>query len=224
MIQLPELDLTAARMRVYMSPFHDTLGAYLDVLRSAEKSIHINIFGFHVPAMTDILIAKHKAGVVVDVILDHSQAEGRAELAEIRKLQLAGVPFLIGTSSRHGQLLHLKATVVDGQRVECGSWNYSESASDQLNDVQVIDDVRMAEWYLLVHDIVRAFIVRHERIFQPRGEPAMAAALAADGDDAALDPAPDAGQVHRQDVARPWLENARVSAPAAGSKRGHARA
>lgn len=208
MLELLPLDLTATAIRVWMSPFHDTKQAYLDFVRSAKRSISVNIFGFHIPELTDLLIAKHKAGVKVDIILDHSQAQGKAEAAEIAKLMKARVPFLIGTSSRHGQLLHLKATVVDERLVEAGSWNYSESASDQLNDLTIIDDPRMAHFYLLAHDIVRAFIVRHEQIFQPRAEVAPAPALTEDaGQDADLDPAPESGQVHRKDLAAPWLDN-----------------
>jgi mitochondrial cardiolipin hydrolase len=104
---VPPLDLTAAKMTVYMAPFHDTVAAYLDFLRSAERSIHVCVFSFHHEAITDLLVEKHKAGLTVDCVFDHSQAEGKAELAEIRKLQVAGVPFLIGTSAKHGQLLHL---------------------------------------------------------------------------------------------------------------------
>lgn len=207
-IELPVLDLTATAIRVWMSPFHDTKQAYLDFLSTAKRSIHVNIFGFHVPELTDLLIAKHKAGVKVDIIFDHSQAQGQAEAGEIAKLMKARVPFLIGTSPRSGQLLHLKATVVDESRVECGSWNYSESASDQLNDVQVVDDARMAHFYLLAHDIVRAFIIRHEQIFQPHAEVTPAPALAENvGHDVDLDPSPTAGQVHRKDLAAPWLDN-----------------
>lgn len=207
-IELPVLDLTATAIRVWMSPFHDTKQAYLDFLSSAKRSIHINIFGFHVPEVTDLLIAKHRSGVKVDIIFDHSQAQGKAEAGEIAKLMRARVPFLIGTSSRHGQLLHLKATVVDERLVEAGSWNYSESASDQLNDLTIIDDARMAHFYLLAHDIVRAFILRHEQIFQPRAEVVPASALTEDaGHDADLDPSPESGQVHRKDLAAPWLDN-----------------
>lgn len=213
MIDFPVLDLTAAAVKVWMSPFHDTKAAYLDFVRSAEKCIHISIFGFHIPDLTDLLLEKHRAGVAVDLILDHSQAEGKAELSELRRLKAAGVPFLIGTSPRHGQLLHLKATVVDERRVEAGSWNYSESASDQLNDLTIIEDERLAHFYLLAHDIVRAYILRHERIFQPRGVAPLAPALPEGEDVAALDPSPESGQVRRSDVARPWLENARVDGP-----------
>lgn len=214
MLELLPLDLTAASMRVWMSPFHDTKKAYLDYLRGAEKSIHINIFGFHIEELTAVLIEKHRAGVAVDCIFDHSQAEGKAEAAEIAKLQAAGVPFLIGTSSRGGQLLHLKATVVDERRVEAGSWNYSESASDQLNDLTIVDDERLAHFYLLAHDIVRAFILRHERIFQPARALPVPAATTEGADVAAADPNPGAGQVHRRDAARPWLDNQPLPRPA----------
>src|SRR5258708_30901810 len=101
-IELPVLDLTATAIRVWMSPFHETKAAYLDFVRSAQRSIHTNIFGWHIPELTDEIIAAHRRGVKVDVIFDHSQAQGKAEAAEIAKLMRARVPFLIGTSPRHG--------------------------------------------------------------------------------------------------------------------------
>ena len=215
MVNLPVLDLTAAEMRVYVSPFHDIKTAYLSFLRTAQKSIHVSIFGFHVPELTDELIAAHRRGLTVDCIFDHGQAEGKAELPELKRLVDAGVPILIGTSFVEGQLLHAKVTVVDEEWVEQGSWNYSESATKQLNTAEIIHHAGLAQSFLLARDVIRAYIVRHEQIFQPRGAIPTPAALASDvGRDAELDPAPGGKQVKRKDVARPWLENAKAGATA----------
>jgi hypothetical protein len=217
MIDLEPLDLTAVEERVLISPFQDVKAAYLDFVRSAKASVRVNIFGFHIPELTDALIERHQAGVLVDCIFDHSQAQGKAEAGELRRLMDAGVPFLIGTSPVEGQLLHAKVTVVDEEWVEDGSWNYSESATKQLNTARITHSTQLAHAYLLARDIIRAYIVRHEHIFQPKAAITPAAALPEDaGQDAALDPAPTSGQVHRQDLAAPWLDNPPL--PAVGSK------
>lgn len=91
----------------------------------AQKSIQMAVYSFHMPKLVEVLIAKHRAGVTVRLILDHTQARGRAEKAEIETLVAAGVDVVVGTSSRHGQIMHNKFTIVDGVEVEDGSWNYS---------------------------------------------------------------------------------------------------
>jgi phosphatidylserine/phosphatidylglycerophosphate/cardiolipin synthase-like enzyme len=209
------LSLTAVQEVAYFSPEEDVKAPFLAFVRSATRSIHISIFGFHIPELTDALIERHRAGVDVSLIFDHSQAQGKAEAPELAKLQAAGVPFLIGTSWVEGQLLHAKVTIVDGEWVEDGSWNYSESASKQDNSFRITRSPQLAHFYLRNFDIVRAYIIHHERIFQPTRAKTPAPALAEDaGRDAELDPAPNAGQVRRADTAKPWLDNAPLPKPA----------
>jgi phosphatidylserine/phosphatidylglycerophosphate/cardiolipin synthase-like enzyme len=159
------------RIRTLFAPFDNTTQAFLAFVKSAQKSIHINIYGFHLPPLTDLLISAHERGLTVDVILDHTQAEGKAEASEVQKLVDAGVPLLIGTSPVHGAILHSKFCVVDAKSVEFGSWNYSLSASQQSNDMHFIEDqpVYAAE-YLRHHDRILSFIALHEMACQPRGE------------------------------------------------------
>jgi phosphatidylserine/phosphatidylglycerophosphate/cardiolipin synthase-like enzyme len=163
--------------RVLFAPFDDTTAAFLDFVGSAQKSIEINIYGFHLPKLTDILLAKHAAGVAVSIILDHSQEAGRAEGGEVARLVAAGVPLLIGTSPVHHQILHSKFTVVDGAQVEYGSWNYSLSASQQSNDMHFTEADGIAREYQRHHDRIRSWILLHEMAMQPQGETPAAASL-----------------------------------------------
>lgn len=158
------------KIRTLFAPFDDTTAAFLVFVQGARKSLDINIYGFHLPALTETLIAKHRAGVRVSIILDHSQERGRAEQAEVQKLIDAGVPLLVGTSPVHGQILHSKFTVVDGVAVEHGSWNYSLSASQQSNDMHFVEDADYAAEYQRHHDRIRSFIVMHQMAMQPAGE------------------------------------------------------
>lgn len=157
-------------IRTLFAPFDDTTGEFLKFVGEAQQSLDINIYGFHLPALTATLIAKHQAGVRVSLILDHSQEAGRAEQSEVQKLLDAGVPLLIGTSPVHGQILHSKFTVVDGKAVEHGSWNYSLSASQQSNDMHFVEHVEYAQEYLRHHNAIRSFILLHEMAYQPKNE------------------------------------------------------
>lgn len=171
------------QIRTLFSPFDDTTAEFLAFVASAQQSIDVNIYGFHLPPLTDLLIQKHQAGVRVSLILDHSQEQGKAEQSEVDKLLAAGVPLLIGTSPVHGQILHSKFCVVDGAKVEHGSWNYSLSASQQSNDMHFIEHPGYAAAYLQHHNAIRSFILLHEMAYQPQGE---VQAQAAPGDVASV--------------------------------------
>ena len=136
----------------------------------AKKSIAIVIYGFHLPKLTDTLIAKHNAGVKIGLILDHTQAEGKAEASEVQKLLDAGVPLLIGTSPVHRAILHSKFCVVDAKAVEFGSWNYSLSASQQSNTMSYVTDRAYAKTFLQHFTRIHDFITLHEMTLQPAHE------------------------------------------------------
>lgn len=163
-------------VRTVFSPYEDTTGEFLKFVSSAKKSITVLIYGWHLPAMTDVLIAKHQAGVKVALILDHTQAEGKAESQEVQRLVDAGIPFLIGTSPVHHQILHSKFTIVDGKAVEVGSWNYSLSASQQSNTLTFIESKAYARTFLQHWQHIKAFIQLHEMAIQTQGEAPIPAA------------------------------------------------
>lgn len=168
-------------IRTLFAPFDDTAGEFLRFVNTAQHSIDVQIYGFHLPALTDTLIAKHKAGVRVSLILDHTQEAGKAEASEVAKLLAAGVPLLVGTSPVHRQILHSKFTVIDGESVEHGSWNYSLSASQQSNDMHFVEgSAEYAAAYLRHHDRIRSFITLHEMCLQPTGAVPASAALPAE--------------------------------------------
>ena len=173
----------SVQVRTLFAPFDSTAQEYLSFVASAKQSIYVLIYGFHLPPLTDLLIAKHTAGVKVNIILDHSQAEGRAEAQEVQKLVDAGVPLLIGTSPIHHQILHTKATIIDEHAVESGSWNYSLSASAQSNTLTFVDDHDYARAYLDHWHRIWGFVALHDMVYQPQG------AVAAQ-DDEPPDPTP----------------------------------
>lgn len=173
---------TTLQVRTLFAPFDDTQGEFLKFIESAQERIDMVIFGLHLPPLTDILIAKHQAGVKVSLLLDHSQAEGKAESTEVQRLVAAGVPLTIGTSPVHRQILHSKFTVVDGARVEHGSWNYSLSASAQSNTMCFVEGEGARDYAVKFqrhHDRLLAFCRLHEMAMQPAGEVAAEPALVA---------------------------------------------
>lgn len=173
----------AVSVTTLFAPFDDTMGAFLKFVASAQKSIDTVIYGMHAPALSDLLIEKHRQGVRISLVLDHSQAAGVAEAKEVQRLVDAGVPLIIGTSPMHGQILHSKFTVVDGRAVEHGSWNYSLSAAAQSNTMCFVEDASYAVEFLRHHDRLITFIKLHEHITQPTGVTLADVAVAASAGD-----------------------------------------
>jgi len=150
----------AAPAEYFFTPYDDGLSPYLALLDKAKQTVHIAIYGFTEPAITEKLIELHRRGVQVNLIVDRSQSRGKAQLMQIRKLQLAGVDVCIGTSAVHGQIMHNKLTIVDDRYVEVGSWNYTRSATRQSNVLMILDSPALAErfmdnWQRIKDDILR---------------------------------------------------------------------
>jgi phosphatidylserine/phosphatidylglycerophosphate/cardiolipin synthase-like enzyme len=177
-------------IRTLFAPFDDTTQAFLEFVGRAKKSLEINIYGFHLPQLTDLLLQKQQQGVKISIILDHTQADGRAEASEVQKLIDGKVPLLIGTSPVHHAILHAKFCVVDGAAVQHGSWNYSLSASQQSNDMHFVEDPAYARSYQDHHNAIRSFIVLHEMTMQPQGEtPAAQLSIVSTGEQDGLEQA-----------------------------------
>lgn len=153
---------TQLTVRTLFAPEDDTTGAFLAFVAQAQRSIHILIYGYHLPGLTDDLIAKHQAGLEVRLLLDHSQAEGRAESGEVQRLVAASLDVVVGTSPVQHQILHSKFTVIDRAWVEDGSWNYSLSAPKQANTMNFIRDPGRAAEFLAHWETLRAWILADE--------------------------------------------------------------
>ena len=160
-----------------ITPYADGLSAFDAFLASSAQPgarLRTMIYGCTLQPFFDALIAAHTAGSDVRVIFDHTQAAGKAEAPQIERLKAAGLVdgqhFLIGTSPEHHQIVHLKATVIwspDGRvGVECGSFNYSPSASLQINDLCFVESAALGAYYEKAFDLLWAWVKQHEPQYQ----------------------------------------------------------
>ena len=160
-----------------ITPYADGLSAFEAFLASSAQpgaKLRTMIYGCTLAPFFDALIAAHEAGGDVRVIFDHTQAAGKAEAPQIDRLMAAGLVdgehFLIGTSPVHHQIVHLKATVIrtpDGKAtIEDGSWNYSVSASQQLNDLCFTESDALARYYEQAFDRLWDWVSAHEPQYQ----------------------------------------------------------
>ena len=143
------------RDETHFAPYDDPASVIVSLAHSAVRSIHIDIYGFTYVPLMDELIAAHARGVTVNIVADHTQAEGTAEKPQLQRLVDAGIAVLIGTSSR-GAIDHSKYLVIDEAVVGFGSFNFSDSARAQDNTFSVRSDAGLVASFLAnwqrVHD------------------------------------------------------------------------
>ena len=124
-------------IKTVFTPYEDGIGNYLSFLEKAQRSIHIADYSFTDPRIVDKLIElKTKRKVDTHLLLDLSQTQGRSgdhEQTQIERLRAVGIEVVVGTSEKAHAIMHHKYTIIDGEWVESGSWNYTKSANDQDN-------------------------------------------------------------------------------------------
>jgi phosphatidylserine/phosphatidylglycerophosphate/cardiolipin synthase-like enzyme len=118
------------------SPIDDVHGALVDVLKGAQHSVVVAMYGFDDDELAEIL-RDHLAtpNVYVQITLDKSQAGGvheRELLAKFRHEDL-GNSIAIGTSEKSA-IMHRKMAVVDGVWLIGGSTNWSESGETKQDN------------------------------------------------------------------------------------------
>lgn len=153
-----------------VTPYQDVEKAFITWLESAQRTIRTMIYSVTLVPYFDALIAAKQRGVDVKLIFDHTQAEGHAEKPQIERLVQAGFvdgkDFLIGTSPDARELLHIKATWIDGTHVEDGSLNYSYSGLKQVQTVAFTEWPEWAQYLDTVFEKTWTFILEHESAYQ----------------------------------------------------------
>lgn len=160
-----------------ITPYADGLKAFEAFLATAATpgaKLRTMIYGCTIAPYFDALISAKKAHCDIRVIFDHTQSAGRAERPQIQRLVDAGfidgTDFLIGTSPDQHQIVHLKLTMIHVPTltpiVEHGSWNYSVSASKQLNDLCFTESQELAGYAEHAFDLLWAWIAANETTYQ----------------------------------------------------------
>lgn len=99
-------------------------------IRTARHSLRLALFTFTHPSLIDEVIAAHKKGIAVSVVVDMHSGLGASSKA-IETLQAAGVRVSL---SRGAQLLHHKFMIVDDHTFVSGSANWTKAAFSKNSD------------------------------------------------------------------------------------------
>ena len=136
----PALARSVELAAVCFTPGDDCTGLVVQALDGATASVKVQAYTFTSAPIAAALVAAHRRGVAVRVILDHSQAGQRYSAAGF--LSRAGIEVLIDTAPG---IAHNKIIVIDDARVITGSFNFSASAQRRnVENLVEIDDVETA--------------------------------------------------------------------------------
>ena len=115
----------------------DTGKPIVDAIAGAKKSLNIRMFLFTDPTLIDAVIAAHKRGVKVRVMLNPARRSGESENEEARKLMVdAGIE--VRDSSPDFALTHQKSMVVDGEIGFVESLNWEPRDLTKTRDYAVV--------------------------------------------------------------------------------------
>jgi len=159
-----------------ITPYADpnlAIKTFLNFALQKDAMLRTMIYGCTLPVFFDAFIEAKKVGCDIKIIFDHTQAEGKAEKQQIEKLIENGFidsqDFLIGTSPKHN-IVHLKQTTIkygDNKYITLeGSWNYSKSATAEMNMLTFTSSIRLAEYTLQVFSKLWQWILENESQYQ----------------------------------------------------------
>jgi phosphatidylserine/phosphatidylglycerophosphate/cardiolipin synthase-like enzyme len=130
-------------------PQLDCAKAIIDLFRAARKTVHVAIFTLTERRIVDAMIAAHKRGVAVALVVDAHQSESPDNPVQkqmVEKLQRAGVA--VHLAVKQPALMHNKAAIFDGRTVCTGSFNWT-NAAEKKNDenLLLVDGTQVAAAY-----------------------------------------------------------------------------
>jgi phosphatidylserine/phosphatidylglycerophosphate/cardiolipin synthase-like enzyme len=115
----------------------DSAQPLLDAINGAQTSLRIKMFVFSDTSLLDAVIAAHKRGVNVRVMLNPERRDGKKENGEVRtKLSAAGVDVL--DSNPCFDVTHEKSMVVDDATAFIESLNWEERNLTETRDYAVV--------------------------------------------------------------------------------------
>src|ERR1700689_5592331 len=115
----------------------DSVQPILDAIDGATKSLRIKMFIFTDPTLLDAVIAAHRRGVNVRVMLNPKRRNGVSENDESRiKLEAAGIE--VRDSNPAFDLTHEKSMVVDDKTAFVKSLNWERENLTETRDYAII--------------------------------------------------------------------------------------
>lgn len=120
---------------VHFSPSGGCTDMVVKLIQSASVRVHLFAYSFTSQPVVAALIGAKRQGVEVIVVLDKTDLKN----PRVKDLRAAGIPVYI--DSKHA-IMHEKVTIVDRDRFETGSFNYTFAAETKnAENCLRVDDV-----------------------------------------------------------------------------------
>ncbi|HEY1380184.1 MAG TPA: phospholipase D family protein [Gemmataceae bacterium] len=112
-----------AAVDVHFSPKGGCADRVVQEINRAKREVLVLAYSFTSKPITEALVAAHKRGVAVEVVLDHSnETEPHTDLPELVE---AGLKPLVDP---HHAIAHNKVMVIDRRTILTGSFNFTRQA------------------------------------------------------------------------------------------------
>jgi phosphatidylserine/phosphatidylglycerophosphate/cardiolipin synthase-like enzyme len=109
--------------------------AIIGVINSSSSTLDIAIYSLTKPDIVAAIAAAKNRGVAVRIITDRQEAGTKSQAKELAVLKTTGIPIKINS---HKGLMHLKVTIADNSTVTTGSYNYTNEATYDNDEVLVV--------------------------------------------------------------------------------------
>ncbi|PKN50116.1 MAG: hypothetical protein CVU58_02225 [Deltaproteobacteria bacterium HGW-Deltaproteobacteria-16] len=120
--------------------FDDIQLHILEELRKATSSIHIAVAWFTDPDIFEQLCRKAGSGVQVEMIVVNDSINRKSDLQHERLRDLGGMCMMVGDNKKNATRMHNKFCVIDRATVITGSYNWSQRAQQNSENIIVTSD------------------------------------------------------------------------------------
>ncbi|CAM3526579.1 phospholipase D-like domain-containing protein [Paenibacillus lupini] len=107
----------------------------IDTIKSSKSTLDIAIYSLTDPDIVAAIKDAKKRKVNVRIITDKVQAAGKSQTEALKILGSAGIPIKVNS---HSGLMHIKMTIADKKIGTTGSFNYSQAASEQNDEILMV--------------------------------------------------------------------------------------
>jgi len=147
-------------VRVFFSPEGGCTKAIIGEIANAKSQILVQAYSFTSKPIAKALLAAHKRGVKVEVIVDKNQELEKYNSATF--LANSRIPTFI--DDVHG-IAHDKIMIIDGQTVITGSFNFTNAAEyKNAENLLIVNSEELAKLYIANWNKHR----RHSHPYEPR--------------------------------------------------------
>jgi len=144
--------IEGVQVEVRFSPDDRVAERIVELIHGAQRSIQIMAYNLTLDEISDAILERAQAGVIVQGVFDEGQAKNQG--SDVERLAQAGLSIWLDGSPG---LMHHKVIVVDGELLITGSYNFSRSAEERNDEnVLFIFSPELADQYRLEFERVLA--------------------------------------------------------------------